>query len=165
VVAGEVRNLAQRAAAAAGEIKGLIGSSEEKVSVGSKLVIQAGQTMQEIVNSIQNVTTIVSEISAASIEQNSGIAQVNQAIRQMDEVTQQNAALVEQAAASAESLEEQAENLSYNVAKFKIGETSQRGVSTQQKALRPKEMETYQIKPVVSPSQSQTLSGDDWEEF
>ena len=121
--------------------------------------------MQEIVNSIQDVTTIVSEISAASIEQSSGIAQVNQAIRQMDEVTQQNAALVEQAAASAESLEEQAENLFYNVAKFKIGETSQRGASTQQNALRPKEIETYQSMPTVSHPQSQKISGDDWEEF
>jgi methyl-accepting chemotaxis protein len=120
VVAVEVRGLAQRAAAAAGEIKSLIGDSVEKVEDGSKLVAQAGLTMEEIVNSIRGVTAIMSEISAASIEQSSGIAQVNQAITQMDDVTQQNAALVEQAAASAESLEEQAQNLSVTVGSFKV---------------------------------------------
>lgn len=119
VVASEVRNLAQRAAAAAGEIKGLIGDSVEKVEDGSKLVTQAGQTMKEIVSSIQQVTAIMSAISAASVEQSSGIAQVNQAISQMDDVTQQNAALVEQAAAAAEAMEEQAQNLSISVAVFK----------------------------------------------
>ncbi|MGZ4991182.1 MAG: methyl-accepting chemotaxis protein, partial [Methylobacter sp.] len=105
VVAIEVRNLAQRAATAAGEIKGLIGDSVDKVSVGSKLVTQAGLTMEEIVSSIRGVTAMMAEITAASAEQRSGIEQVNQAIAQMDEVTQQNAALVEQAAAAAESLE------------------------------------------------------------
>jgi methyl-accepting chemotaxis protein len=120
VVASEVRNLAQRAAAAAGEIKGLIGDSVEKIEDGSKLATQAGKTMAEIVNSILGVTAIMSEIRAASIEQSSGIEQVNQAIIQMDDVTQQNAALVEQAAASAESLEEQAQNLSVTVSSFKV---------------------------------------------
>ncbi len=120
VVAGEVRNLAQRSAAAAKEIKTLIGDSVEKVEGGSKLVAQAGQTMEEIVTSIRRVTDIMSEITAASVEQSQGIEQVNLAITQMDEVTQQNAALVEEAAAAAESLEEQAQNLSVSVGMFKV---------------------------------------------
>lgn len=120
VVATEVRNLAQRAAGAAGEIKRLIGDSVEKVSDGSKLVTEAGKTMEDIVSSIQRVTNIMSEIAAASSEQSTGIKQVNIAIGQMDEVTQQNAALVEQAAAAAESLEEQARHLSGTVANFKV---------------------------------------------
>ncbi len=120
VVAVEVRNLAQRAAVASGEIKSLIGDSVEKVEDGSKLVAQAGTTMKEIVNSIHTVTVLMSEISAASDEQTSGIEQVGQAITQMDDVTQQNAALVEQAAAAAESLEEQTRQLSGTVANFKL---------------------------------------------
>ncbi len=123
VVAVEVRNLAQRAATAAGEIKDLITDSVGKVSAGSKLVTQAGQTMEEIVNSIRGVTEMMAEITAASAEQSSGIEQVNQAIAQMDEVTQQNAALVEQAAAAAESLDEQAQNMAAMVGGFK-GESS-----------------------------------------
>ena len=124
VVAGEVRNLAQRAAAAAGEIKNLIGDSVEKVEDGSKLVSQAGKTMEDIVNSIRGVTTIMSQISAASVEQTNGIEQVNLAICQMDDVTQQNAALVDQATAAAESLEEQTQQLTVTVAHFKMaGET------------------------------------------
>ena len=132
VVAGEVRNLAQRSAAAAKEIKTLIGDSVEKVQGGSKLVAQAGQTMEEIVTSIRRVTDIMSEITAASVEQSAGIEQVNLAITQMDEVTQQNAALVEEAAAAAESLEEQAQNLSASVATFKLDDSvvsSKRGPS------------------------------------
>jgi methyl-accepting chemotaxis protein len=120
VVAGEVRNLAQRAAAAAGEIKNLIGDSVEKVEDGSKLVTQAGKTMEDIVNSIRGVTAIMSDISAASAEQTAGIEQVNLAICQMDDVTQQNAALVEQASAAAKSLEEQTQHLTIAVAHFKM---------------------------------------------
>lgn len=120
VVAVEVRNLAQRAATAAGEIKSLIDDSVIKVSSGTKLVTHAGKTMEEIVNSIRGVTIMMSEISAASTEQTAGIEQVNQAISQMDDVTQQNAALVEQAAAAAESLEEQAQSLADTVAQFKV---------------------------------------------
>jgi methyl-accepting chemotaxis protein len=119
VVATEVRNLAQRAASAAGEIKSLIGDSVDKVEGGSQLVAQAGETMNEIVQAIYSVTTVMTEISAASIEQSSGIAQVNRAISQIDEVTQQNAALVEEAAASAESLEDQAQKLLVTVSHFK----------------------------------------------
>ncbi|MEK7843693.1 MAG: methyl-accepting chemotaxis protein [Pseudomonadota bacterium] len=124
VVATEVRNLAQRSAAAAKEIKALISDSVEKVGNGTKLVDEAGKTMAEIVTSIKRVTDIMSEITAASQEQSAGIEQVNQAITQMDEVTQQNAALVEEAAAAAESLEEQAQNLVSAVAVFRTSEGS-----------------------------------------
>jgi methyl-accepting chemotaxis protein len=120
VVASEVRNLAQRSAAAAKEIKGLIGDSVDKVGMGSKLVLDAGQTMQEVVDSVRRVTDIVSEISAASAEQSTGIGQVNQAIVQMDDATQQNAALVEQAAAATESLQEQAATLVALVGEFRL---------------------------------------------
>ena len=122
VVAAEVRNLAQRSAAAAKEIKTLIDDSVEKVDSGTKLVDSAGKTMDEIVNAVKRVTDIMSEISAASAEQSQGIEQVNQAITQMDEVTQQNAALVEEAAAAAESLEEEAQNLTKSVSVFKMDE-------------------------------------------
>ena len=118
VVASEVRSLAQRSASAAKEIKVLIGDSVEKVGNGTKLVEQAGRTMEAVVESVKQVAEIVSAISAASEQQSSGIEQVNQAITQMDEVTQQNAALVEQAAASARSLEEQAETLAHTVSVF-----------------------------------------------
>jgi methyl-accepting chemotaxis protein len=120
VVATEVRNLAQRSAAAAKEIKELISDSVEKVGTGTKLVDDAGRTMEEIVTSVKRVTDIMGEITAASQEQSAGIEQVNQAITQMDEVTQQNAALVEEAAAAAESLEEQAGNLSVAVSIFRL---------------------------------------------
>ncbi|SEP79350.1 Methyl-accepting chemotaxis protein, partial [Solimonas aquatica] len=120
VVASEVRSLAQRSAAAAKEIKSLIGDSVEKVGNGSKLVEHAGKTMEEIVNSVKRVTDIMAEISAASQEQSQGIEQVNKAISQMDEVTQQNAALVEQASASARSLEEQTVSLSESVSRFRL---------------------------------------------
>jgi methyl-accepting chemotaxis protein len=124
VVAVEVRNLAQRAATAAGEIKDLITDSLSKVSGGSRLVAQAGQTMEEIVSSVQGVTDMMSEITAASAEQSAGIEQVGQAITQMDGVTQQNAALVEQAAAAAESLEQQAQALVATVSGFKVADSS-----------------------------------------
>ncbi|APA67001.1 methyl-accepting chemotaxis protein [Janthinobacterium sp. 1_2014MBL_MicDiv] len=124
VVATEVRNLAQRSAAAAKDIKVLIGDSVEKVEAGSKLVDQAGRTMDDIVASITRVTDIMSEITAASNEQSAGIEQVNQAIAQMDQVTQQNAALVEEAAAAAESMQEQAASLSEVVSIFKLDAAS-----------------------------------------
>jgi methyl-accepting chemotaxis protein len=120
VVATEVRTLAQRSAAAAKEIKELIGDSVSKVENGTRLVDEAGATMNEIVNSVRRVTDIMAEISAASQEQSSGIEQVNQAVAQMDEATQQNAALVEEAAAAAESMQEQAHALSQAVAVFKL---------------------------------------------
>jgi len=121
VVAGEVRNLAQRSAQAAKEIKGLIGASVEKVESGSKLVADAGKTMQEIVGSVQRVTDIIGEITAAASEQSDGIGQVNASVVQLDQMTQQNAALVEQSAAAAESLKDQASKLARVVGTFKLG--------------------------------------------
>jgi len=164
VVAGEVRNLAQRSAAAAKEIKGLIGDSVEKVEGGTKLVEQAGKTMEEIVTSIKRVTDIMSEISAASIEQSSGIEQVNQAITQMDEVTQQNAALVEEAAAAAESLEEQAQNLVVAVNTFKLDEPSSGNMQRQHAALRLVNKTTL---PATSASRmaAPKSGNDEWAEF
>ena len=123
VVAAEVRNLAQRSAAAAKEIKTLIGDSVDKVEEGSRQVAEAGKTMDEIVGSVKRVTDIMAEIEAASREQTSGIEQINQAITQMDQVTQQNAALVEEAAAAASSLQEQAASLSQVVSVFKLDGT------------------------------------------
>ncbi|MBW7901440.1 MAG: Tar ligand binding domain-containing protein [Rhodocyclaceae bacterium] len=120
VVATEVRSLAQRSAAAAKEIKGLISDSVEKVENGSKLVDQAGRTMEEVVAAIGRVARIMADIAEASREQSSGIEQVGLAVTQMDEVTQQNAALVEEAAAAAESLEEQARSLLEAVSVFRL---------------------------------------------
>jgi len=126
VVATEVRNLAQRSAAAAKEIKVLIDDSVEKVGSGTKLVEQAGATMHEVVSSVRQVTDVMGEISAATSEQNAGIAQVHQAISQMDQVTQQNAALVEQTAAASQSLQDQAGTQAQVVSAFKIEGTGLR---------------------------------------
>ena len=120
VVATEVRNLAQRSSAAAKEIKGLIDDSVQKVDAGTRLVDKAGRTMEEIVQSIGFVTSIMSEISNASEEQSAGIEQVNQAISEMDQVTQQNAALVEEASAAAEAMQEQASELAQVVSVFRL---------------------------------------------
>jgi methyl-accepting chemotaxis protein len=124
VVASEVRSLAQRSAQAAKEIKGLIDSSVGKVADGGVLVAKAGQTMDEIVGSIRNVTTIVGEIAHASTEQSAGIDEVNRAITNIDEGTQQNAALVEQAAAAAQSLQDEAVRLATIIGGFKIDMTA-----------------------------------------
>ncbi|MBE7368791.1 methyl-accepting chemotaxis protein [Ramlibacter pallidus] len=121
VVAAEVRNLAQRSAAAAREIKGLIGESVDKVEAGTRLVDDAGRTMEEIVASVKKVSDLISEIAAASQEQSSGIAQVNVAITQMDQVVQQNASLVEEASAATESMKEQAGALLRTVSRFDLG--------------------------------------------
>ncbi|WP_382152811.1 methyl-accepting chemotaxis protein [Hydrogenophaga sp. ANAO-22] len=120
VVAGEVRNLAQRSAQAAKEIKGLIGASVDKVETGSRLVADAGQTMSEIVGSVQRVSDIIGEITAAAGEQSDGIGQVNMAVTQLDQMTQQNAALVEESAAAAESLKDQARRLAGVVQVFRL---------------------------------------------
>jgi methyl-accepting chemotaxis protein len=120
VVASEVRNLAQRSAGAAKEIKALIDDSVGKVDTGGKLVDEAGVAMKEIVSSVKRVADLVSEIASASQEQSAGIEQVNQAVGQMDEITQQNAALVEQAAAASESMQEQAQQLAELVGAFRL---------------------------------------------
>jgi methyl-accepting chemotaxis protein len=165
VVATEVRNLAQRSALAAKEIKGLIADSVERVEAGNRLVDQAGRTMEEVVASITRVAHIVTDISEASREQSAGIEQVSKAVTQMDEVTQQNAALVEEAAAAAESLEEQARNLARLVTVFKVSEGGQG---------RPR-LEAPEPSPPVAPAQRQIPSkkppalaatlDDEWEEF
>ena len=134
VVATEVRNLAQRSASAAKEIKGLIDDSVEKVGTGSKLVDQAGATMQEVVDSVQRLSAIIGEITDASEEQRLGIEQVNEAISQMDQVTQQNAALVEEAAAAANAMQDQAAQLSHAVQVFRLKDAPP---ATQTGAARP----------------------------
>jgi len=135
VVASEVRSLAQRSASAAKEIKILIDDSVEQVEAGSKLVAQAGSTMDEVVSSVRRVTDIVAEISAASQEQNSGISEIGRAITQMDETTQQNAAQVEQAAAAAQSLQDQAEHLTHAIGAFKLDHET--AASAPRAAVRP----------------------------
>ncbi|MEI7843889.1 MAG: methyl-accepting chemotaxis protein [Gallionellaceae bacterium] len=124
VVASEVRNLAQRSASAAKEIKELISDSVAKVQDGTKQVEAAGKTMEEIVSSVKQVTDIIAEIAAASAEQSTGIDQVNQTITHIDEVTQQNSALVEETAAAAESLADQAVELAHEVSLFKLDQLS-----------------------------------------
>jgi len=120
VVAGEVRTLAQRSASAAREIKALIVSSTERVDAGSRLVGDAGATMQEIVASVRRVSDIIREISAAAGEQNGGLGQINEAIARLDEMTQQNAALVEESAAAATSLKDQTGRLARVVSVFRL---------------------------------------------
>ncbi|WP_037473103.1 methyl-accepting chemotaxis protein, partial [Simplicispira psychrophila] len=120
VVASEVRSLAGRSAQAAKEIKELISASVEKVGAGTRLVQDAGTTMQDIVQSVQRVTDMIGEITSASTEQSTGIAQVSQAVGNLDQMTQQNAALVEESAAAAQSLHEQAEQLAQVVSAFKV---------------------------------------------
>ena len=174
VVATEVRNLAQRSAAAAKEIKQLIGDSVDKVAGGTKLVEDAGKTMEEIVTAVKLVTDIVNEIASASQEQSAGIDQVNNAITNMDEVTQQNAALVEQAAAAASSMEQQTQELIDSVAVFQLPETEEEEVS--KPTLR--RLSQYQPKAIVAPAAktkktstrasnkpSPSAKDADWEEF
>jgi methyl-accepting chemotaxis protein len=180
VVATEVRNLAQRSAAAAKEIKALIGDSVEKVEIGSKLVDQAGTTMDEVVESVKRVSAIIAQISSASNEQSAGIEQINQAIIQMDTVTQQNAALVEEAAAAAKSMQDQTGNLSRAVGVFKLADgakprsapvdaarTSTRVAAVSQRmpgngGANKKLGVTKVVRLAVSESSVKT---DDWEEF
>jgi methyl-accepting chemotaxis protein len=120
VVAGEVRNLAQRSAEAAKEIKSLIGSSVDKVEAGSRLVVEAGSTMEDIVSQVRRVSTLIDEINTATTEQTAGISQVSDAVSQLDHATQQNAALVEQSAAAADSLKQQAAQLAEVVSVFRL---------------------------------------------
>ena len=161
VVASEVRSLAQRSAAAAKEIKGLIDDSVGKVDAGTALVGEAGRTMEEIVGSVRRVTDIIGEISAASQEQTSGIEQINQAITQMDQATQQNAALVEEASAAAQSLQEQAASLVRAVSIFKLDAGRQATPRTQ--AASPP---AARIKPSLPERPQLAVAGaGDWREF
>jgi methyl-accepting chemotaxis protein len=173
VVAAEVRNLAQRSAGAAKEIKLLISDSVEKVDVGSKLVDEAGKTMDEIVSSIKRVADIMSEITAASQEQSSGIEEVNRAVTQMDEMTQQNSALVEEAASAAESMLDQAHSLLQAVSVFNLGAAKQKA----NQAARPLALSTQAAPRPATSSAIARISGepkkpaaanrtdDAWEEF
>ena len=186
VVASEVRNLAQRSAGAAKEIKMLIDDSVEKVGAGTKLVGQAGVTMDEVVASVARVTDIMSEIANASQEQSAGIEQVNVSIIEMDSMTQQNAALVEQAAAAAQSLQDQASELARVVSIFKLVEGEQRVVpavsamaSAPVRAITPRAPvrklgSSVAVKPAAKPAAkpaprkaaaSTATSNDEWEEF
>jgi methyl-accepting chemotaxis protein len=144
VVAAEVRSLAQRSAAAAKEIKTLIGDSVDKVDAGTKLVDAAGKTMEEIVGSVKKVSELIAEIAAASQEQSSGIGQVNTAITQMDQVVQQNASLVEEATAATESMKEQAASLLQSVSRFKLGADDAAFAALREAAPPP-------ARPVVEP--------------
>ncbi|HGM5880943.1 TPA: methyl-accepting chemotaxis protein [Stenotrophomonas maltophilia] len=174
VVASEVRTLAQRSAAAAKEIKGLIDDSVGKVAEGSSLVHQAGSTMGEIVASVQRVTDIMAEISAASQEQSAGIEQVNQTVVQMDETTQQNAALVEEATAAARAMEDQAVQLGEAVARFRLASQATPG-ATPRLATAPLPRQVAAAAPAHRPAPARTLRGssaqpalaadDDWQEF
>jgi methyl-accepting chemotaxis protein len=176
VVASEVRNLAQRSAGAAKEIKALIDDSVGKVAAGTRLVGQAGGTMDEVVASIRRVTDIMAEISSASSEQTSGIMQINDAVAQMDHVTQQNAALVEQAAAAAAAMQDQAAQLAQAVSIFKID-----GVHAAPPAPAPRARPAAARAPVpapppkahpaapklgaVRPPARQAAAPEEWEEF
>ncbi|AIA70288.1 methyl-accepting chemotaxis protein [Pectobacterium atrosepticum] len=158
VVAGEVRSLAQRSAQAAKEIEGLISESVRCVDTGSNLVSDAGDTMQDIVRAVTNVTDIMGEIASASEEQSKGIAQVGQAVAEMDSVTQQNAALVEQASSAALSLEEQAALLNQTVSLFQLSDTQ----SALQVAAKP-----VRKAQAIAPRAGKALptSSDNWEKF
>jgi methyl-accepting chemotaxis protein len=148
VVAAEVRSLAQRSAEAAREIKSLIGASVESVDAGTRLVADAGTTMDEIVSSVQRVTDIIGEISAAAGEQSSGIGSVNDSVVQLDQATQQNAALVEESAAAAQSLREQAQKLAEVVATFRLPG----GSAAAYKAPAPASAPKPAAKPLAKPA-------------
>ncbi|HAF01656.1 MAG TPA: methyl-accepting chemotaxis protein [Methylophilaceae bacterium] len=171
VVAGEVRSLAQRSASAAKEIKELITDSVHKTTEGTKLVENAGNTMSEVVTSVQRVADIISEIAAASSEQTTGIDQVNQAVTSMDETTQQNAALVEQAAAAAESLVEQANQLADVVSVFKLDNyTSQSSGMSRKKEVSISVKPATSVKPAAKPVATKVVArtgtdDNEWEEF
>jgi methyl-accepting chemotaxis protein len=170
VVASEVRTLAQRSANAAKDIKDLISDSVSKVESGNVLVGQSGDTMQEIVVSIQRVNDIMSEIAAASAEQATGIDEVSKAVMQMDEMTQQNAALVEEAAAAAESMRTQASDLNTRVGSFKLNENDHARVSHAAPDLLSQQFDELPSasasKPKSSPRVTPAVSQEDeWESF
>jgi methyl-accepting chemotaxis protein len=162
VVASEVRNLAQRSAGAAKEIKGLIGDSVEKVDAGTKLVAKAGSTMEEVVASVKKVSSLVSEIAVASKEQGQGIAQVTSAVSQMEQVVQQNASLVEEATAATESMKAQSVALLDRVGRFKV-DAEQFAAFASPRAERPSEA-SAPLRPIKyvpgSAPQPPTHDGD-----
>ena len=161
VVAAEVRNLAQRSASAAKEIKTLIGDSVNKVDAGTKLVGAAGKTMDEIVGSVKQVSDLITEIAAASQEQSAGIEQVNTAITQMDQVVQQNASLVEEATAATESMKEQASALLQMVSRFKFGgEVAKHRENVQHVTSRARSASTFAPMPIrVRDTATSALAG------
>ncbi|CAN7695218.1 MULTISPECIES: methyl-accepting chemotaxis protein [Duganella] len=169
VVATEVRNLAQRSAAAAKEIKDLIGDSVDKVEAGNRLVEQAGSTMHEVVTSVKRVTDIMSEIMAASQEQSAGIEQINDAVTQMDDVVQQNAALVEEAAAAAQAMQEQVNSLNEVVGIFRTDAMATAGarrplVTMRAPAPAPRLTNSAARKPAVRPRATAPAAAE-WEQF
>lgn len=157
VVAGEVRNLAQRSAAAAKEIKELIRDSVGKVEDGTVLVNRSGETLQELVSSVETVSNMMKEISNAATEQTSGIEQVNTAVSQMDEMTQQNAALVEEASAAGEAMAEQAARLMEEVSFFTISQGEQR--------MAPAPTRSFSAPPRKAASGGVSTADDEWEDF
>jgi methyl-accepting chemotaxis protein len=188
VVAAEVRNLAQRSAGAAKEIKGLINDSVEAVGQGTKLVDETGQTFTELVNAIEEVSKMISDIDSAGKEQSAGIGEVSAAVSQMDEMTQQNAALVEEAAASSKSMEEQSQALLDQVAFFNNGEDDEQEIQTpvrrsQQTSRRPASRQPASRQPTsrqptrassrqptrpaprARVTRTKTESDQEWEEF
>jgi len=174
VVAAEVRNLAQRSAGAAKEIKTLINDSVQKVDEDSRLVDESGSTLNEIVNSMKKVSDIIAEIAAASSEQSAGIEQINKAVAQMDEMTQQNASLVEEAASASESMDEQAKGLTELMEFFDTGEgaaTKTANAANERRSKeRPWKKEEEGVKPaaekkVGKKAASAGGSDSEWEEF
>ncbi|MBC7984438.1 MAG: HAMP domain-containing protein [Candidatus Obscuribacterales bacterium] len=181
VVATEVRNLAQRSASAAKEIKDLIKDSVDKVKAGSELVDESGKTLAEIMESVKKVTDIVAEIAAASEEQSAGIEQVNNAVAQMDGVTQQNAALVEEASAASKAMQQQADKLVHQISYFRTRQGSNAAVRSTSSDRAPTPIGTNRTaaakrRPTARPTQLVGLStpaplpkasGDDsvWKEF
>jgi methyl-accepting chemotaxis protein len=169
VVAQEVRNLAQRSAAAAKEIKGLIQDSVNKVEEGTRLVDQSGTTLKEIVLAAQKVSNIVSEIAAASREQTAGIQQINKVIAQLDDMTQQNSALVEEAAVTSETLKEQAQSLKEHVAFFKTGKKTipEENIISQKTfaASKPQPKEQANKSVTIIPRQIAQSDDEEWEYF
>jgi methyl-accepting chemotaxis protein len=179
VVAAEVRNLAQRSAGAAKEIKGLINDSVEAVGQGTKLVDETGQTFSELVTAIEDVSKMIGDIDSAGKEQSAGIGEVSAAVSQMDEMTQQNAALVEEAAASSKSMEEQSQSLLDQVSFFNNGEEVQQPVAVQrqsrpsQRRAAPRQTAPAErqsnFSPAVTPARRakrpSTPADQEWEEF
>ncbi len=163
VVASEVRNLAQRSAGAAKEIKSLINASVQSVEQGSKLVNESGETLADIVRSVEQVNAIIAEINNASLEQASGIEEVNRAIAQMDEMTQQNAALVEEATASSEALDEQSNKMVELIGFFNVNGD----VVSKSGAAAAVEKAPPSSTAIVSPVNKEWSAGadDEWEEF